>query len=145
VQLERAQKIAAESLPWLRYAMQLASWEINVKWVRLDPGVMAQCKADVRYHSATLEVDPDAHDTKAELLDTLRHELAHVLHAEFGLYECAVAHLINQRERNVLDEIGDAAREKTVNAIERMLTEGIGLTPAQMIRRAKARARRGCA
>ena len=59
------------------------------------------------------------------------------MHAEWGLLQAACGRLANKRERAVLSEILDAAQEKTVLAIERMLDGGLRLGPRAMIGRGK--------
>lgn len=139
--LRQARKVALPALRWLRSAMQLNAWRIDIEWKAMDSGVQAICRSDSRYRVAKIEIDNDQHESEAEILATIRHELAHILHVEFMLYNLSVAHLIRQHERNALSEVFEAAQEKTVAAIEAMLDVGLGLTPAKMITLAKRRAR----
>jgi hypothetical protein len=140
--IRQARKATLAALPWLRYAMMLDSWKIDIEWKALDSGVQAMCRADARYRTAQIDIDNDQHESESEVLGTIRHEMAHILHVEFMLYNLAVAHLIRQHERNALSEVYEAAQEKTVAAIEAMLETGLGLTPEKMIAVAKRRSGR---
>ncbi len=137
----QARKAALAALPWLRSAMMLNSWRVNLNWKELSPGVQACCRADARYRVATIDIDVKQNPSEEQMLLTLRHELAHLLHIEFELFEMSTAHLIRKRERWALSEVYEAAQEKTVAAVEAMLDTGLGLTPEKMIEMAKRRAR----
>jgi hypothetical protein len=128
-----ARKIALPALRWLRNAMMLNAWRINIDWVDLEPLMLGRCRTDARYRIAEIDIDYHAHDTEAHLLTTLRHEMIHIFHAEFKLFELATSHLISKPARESLGEVYGAAQEKTVAAIEAMLEHGLGLTPARMI------------
>lgn len=137
--IRQARKAALAALPWLRSAMMLSSWRVNLNWVDLEPGLLARCRTDARYRVADVEIDAKQHETEAQILSTLWHELAHILHAEFKLFELAASHLISKPARESLGEVYDAAQEKTVVAIGLMLEQGLGLTPEKMIAIAKRR------
>ncbi len=137
----QARKAALAALPWLRSAMMLNSWRVNLEWVDLEPGLLARCSTDARYRVADVEIDARQHETEARILSTLRHELAHILHAEFKLFELATSHLLSKPARESLGEVYDAAQEKTAVGIEMMLEQGLGLRPEKMIAMAKRRAR----
>ena len=139
--LRQARKAALSALRWLRHAMHLNAWRIDIEWKALDSGVQALCHSDSRYRVAKIEIDNDQHESEVALVATIRHELAHILHVEFMLYNLAVAHLIRQEERNALSEVYEAAQEKTVAAIEAMLDVGLGMTPEKMIATAKRKTR----
>lgn len=136
---DKAREIVRADSPWLKWAMGLASWTVNIEYIGLPAGTIARCNVDASYDIADIEIDPEQHNTRADILDSLRHELAHALHSEYGVLECAIGNITSDRERAILEVIESAAREKTVLAIEAMLDRGLGLSPAKMIRRAKAR------
>ena len=128
-----ARKILKESIRGLRSAMSLQSWQINIEWRDMEAGNLATCRTDARYRLADIEVDHSQHEDRAHLLSTLRHELMHIFHAEFKLFELGTSHLISKPARDSLGEVYNAAQEKTVAAIEAMLEQGLGLTPEKMI------------
>ena len=134
-------KVALDALPWLKSAMMLNSWTVDLNWIDLEPCMLARCAADARYKLADIQIDLGQINNDAHLLQTLRHELAHILHAEFKLYRRATNHLISQPACDSLGEVYGDAEEKTVRAIEDMLEIGLGLTTAKMITIAKRRAR----
>ena len=132
-----ARKILKESIRWLRAAMSLQAWKINITWRDLDVGHLAECRTNASYRQADIEIDHTQMEDKAHLLAVLRHELAHILHAEFKLFELGTSHLISKPARDSLGEVYGAAQEKTVTAIEMMLDDGLGLTAEKMIALAK--------
>ena len=128
-----ARRLLKTSMKWLRAAMMLGSWRINLEWVELPPGSLARVRTDARYQIADIEIDASQHEDEEHLLSTVRHELAHIFHADFKTYELTAAHHMSDPVRNSLEEVFDFAQEKTVTAIEAMLEHGLGLTPKKMI------------
>ena len=137
MKLREAKKIANRAIRVLRGAMYLNNWTINLEWRALPDNFQGRITADARYRVAEIEIDNEKHDTEEDLLSTLRHEMAHIYHADFKLFERAVSHLVRDHELNALHEIFAHAQETTVTAIETMLESGLGLTPKRMIAQAE--------
>lgn len=122
-------------------ALYLGNWDIKFKTERLEIGVTGRCNADSRYQHATIILDPEQIDDEAEALKVLRHELIHVVLAEFDIpFESARDELQSNEGRRLLFEIQRNAVERSVVQIERILDHGLGATPlliGDMARRVK--------
>jgi len=96
-----------------------------------------ECTADHRYRTATIRLDAAQHDSEAELLRTMRHELLHLLHVDFNLYWMCAMRGVSGRAKAMMGEVYEAAQEKTVAAIEAMLDSGLGMNAGKMVRVAR--------
>lgn len=139
MKLTEAKKTVKTLLPKLRDAMRLDQWWIDVFWRKPEPvdhmtsaQTIAVCEADPNYSRAMFEVDHEAFTDAEHLLDTLRHELCHILHADFQTYRKAVAAHVSGKAFDALDVVFSRACEGTVFRIERMLN-CMNLTPQKMI------------
>lgn len=98
-----------------------------------NAGWVADCGTNPPYKRAEITIDPAEHDDESDALDSLRHELIHVLLDEFGAYRGIVQAVI------AADSAADAAErkawtlgsERTVLRVERLL-DGLGWTPTAM-------------
>lgn len=62
-------------------------WKVEIEYGRCDnPEWGAQCYRKVEYWHAIITLDPERHDTEQDVLDSLRHEMTHLLLAPFDLY-----------------------------------------------------------
>jgi hypothetical protein len=66
--------------------MALSDWRIVVSTTTLEPGRVAACTYDVSYMRAEIDIDPAQHDDEADVLDSLVHELLHLVVAPFEVY-----------------------------------------------------------
>ncbi len=59
------------------------TWKVIVIVGREESPTMASADLNFVYQTATIRMDPMAHSDEDEFLDTLRHELLHVMHGAF--------------------------------------------------------------
>lgn len=103
----------------MRDALGLSDWTVTVTYER-DEDRMGSCSTMTSYQKATINIDPSHHDDEDEVLDTLRHELLHIVHDEFTIL---------RTEEN--DRLHSHAAERTVLRMERML-DRLGFTPRKL-------------
>jgi len=122
------ERVVIDHLPHLSRQLGLGSWELSVSY---DPGLgrgddsdnttRGECSRLVDYQSAHIVLNPDAFDSEADVLRTLRHELYHVVLAPIDLYSSAVEQLdSNGPIGDVLGRVLTHSLERCVAALERM-------------------------
>jgi hypothetical protein len=68
-------------------SLGLEGWEIRLFFGQPEQAdQVASCDADPSYQVATITLDPARAESEEDLLDSLLHELAHVVHAPFELF-----------------------------------------------------------
>jgi hypothetical protein len=109
----------------------IAHWKIKVSYrLNEEKGpcrVAGQCTRVIDYNEAHVELDPDEwdeDDPKAEekILDTLRHELFHIVLSPFDLFWNCADQLTaeDSQQEAMLHRVWDHACEKAVINLERM-------------------------
>lgn len=133
--LSDCKQVVQAAISPMRHAMSLQSWRVTVNYIRFsgDDGTLAQVHADHRYMRATIDIDYDRHESAAEVLRSLRHELLHLFHADFGLYREVVGKAAESDVFETMEPIHNAACERTVAALERML-DFCGMTPQALVK-----------
>lgn len=86
-------------------AMGLHRWKIRFDYGSLEDA--AECERDLSYYRATIRFDPARAIDEADVLDSLRHELTHLLLAPFDQYRITMAALI--RDDSPESRMEDAA------------------------------------
>ena len=149
MKLEDCMRYVAELLPGLLWAYQVQGWEVNLRIVDDLPlnedgsETTGQVFVYPLYERATIEIDPDRFATKAALAKTLRHEVAHILHADIERSaRIAWDACAGKRARAILERVYFDAAEQLVGKIERMFDVGLGLKPLQLARRGRDRRNR---
>lgn len=99
-----------------------------------NKGHVADCERDVAYQKALLTFDPERHENRADLLDSVRHELLHVLLSEFDV-------AFNAMKRNPQFSAGEIgaitiAHERTVKRLERLFSK-LGIAPEFILSKAE--------
>lgn len=139
MRLEHAKVIVDEHCDWFRYALGLNHWTIHVVYKRLDEGNLGRCYANAKYSEATIELDEEQIPDGEKLLFVLRHELLHVLHADYDLVvEAALKELDSRVAHSLMIHMQHVAQEKVVTMLEGMLDRGLGATPGRLVGVAKA-------
>lgn len=141
VKASEARAIVDEHLPWLRWALCLQDWRIEVDYGLVDkesPAGVRFCavtRCDNAYRKAYVTINEEMVDDEDDLLETLRHELLHVVHADFELYRATMIQQARDREQaEGLDlELFTHACERLVGNIERILDHGLGLGVKSMM------------
>lgn len=133
MRIEVASQVVGRNIDWFRWALGLNHWTIHVNYRRLPDGCLGRCYADAKYSVATIELDEEQIQSGDALLFTLRHELLHVLHSEFDLVvNAALKEIDSKVAHSLLVSMKEAAQEKTVTMLERVLDCGLGATPDRL-------------
>jgi hypothetical protein len=118
--------IVAAHLPRLSAQLGLHHWEISVGYCA-EPAdkdgslKRGECTRLVDYHSAHVNLNPEAFADEAAVLVTLRHELFHIVLAPFDLYSSAVERIeLPEVAVGLLERVRDHAAETAVAGLERM-------------------------
>lgn len=123
----------------MKEVMSLSGWDILIlldSTLAASDGWMKRGEAvwKLEYERATITLNPDALDNPVKVLDTLRHELIHlVLAPYYQIYDiAAVAGEGNEKLVTLTDHIYTRSMEQAVLAVERMLNN-LGFTPANIL------------
>ena len=135
-------KIVEQNIHWMRWACGLSGWTVDVAVKPLKGNTVGLCTAEPGYGRAAIDLDPAGHDSAEDVLWSLRHELMHILHIEFCEVGEMVREAVSQEAWNILSPAWARARESMVTAAERMLDNGLGLSPKAMMTAAKRHATR---
>jgi hypothetical protein len=98
-------------------------WCIQVNYEACDnPNHGASCGRAVDYDKAFITIDPDKHKDEGEVVDSLRHEIEHILLSPFDLYRDAMTQHIDDetKEHRQEQRLFTYAVEQTVINIERL-------------------------
>lgn len=127
-----------DSLRPMRAALNLNDWFMRSKLASMEDGFVAECVADPNYSTAKLTFDVNGFENPSVLLDSLLHEMLHVMTAKFELYRKAIRPLIDDHKVWMsLEEVYTHACEDTVRRLEDMLRHGLNTTPRRLITRGK--------
>ncbi len=140
----QVKRIVRENIQWMRYALQLNDWTIDIQYGpiedRRDDAFFkshARCTVKARYRKANIEIDPEPMEDEDEVLRALRHELMHILHAEFQTFTEQANAILSDGQRDILDAAWNHGAEMLIGNLERMFDLGLGLPPKKMIEMAK--------
>ncbi len=131
---DEARKIINDAIDPMRHVLWLGQWHMDLSYGRLDDGVMGQCRIHLTHQRAEIQFDPQSHKTKEDLLDTLRHELLHLVIAYFDHARTTVAQYLQGDPFDACDVGFTLGAEHSVRGMERVL-DACGLTPAKLIKR----------
>lgn len=130
-------RVLNDALRPMRTALSLNEWFVNLRVTHLDKSC-AQCLADPDYSRATLSFDVEDFDGEKDLLESLLHELLHVMISEFEVYRKAVRPLVDSDAGwAAIEEVYIHACEVTVRRLEDMLTHGVSTTPRRLVTRGR--------
>ncbi len=116
-------RIVEEHLHPLQHRLQVQEWRVDVLYEALEGETNARTNFIYPYRHAKIRIDPAQHDDEADVIRSLRHELAHLVLAPFG-------HAIKTAERilenddtasRAFDEAKRFAVEECIVNLERML------------------------
>ena len=118
--MERAavERIAETSVLYWIEQMPLEEWVIVVKTETLEDAdgtvsIMAE------YRHATIRIDVDRHHDRAKVQSTVKHEMQHILTAEFALFWEVVEPEFPIEMRPMAERIFQASWELVVRRLER--------------------------
>lgn len=118
-------RIADKHLPKMLWQLQLNMWTVRVDTASLQ-GMKASIRFEHEYENAVITIDPEQTQDERDVLDSLRHELFHIIHADFQLFRAVALQGVMQQDADAMDQVYDYACEKTVLRLERMFEHGLG-------------------
>ena len=102
---------------------------VELRFAPLEGSTVGRSDRSSPYRRADITIDPAGHDTEADVLHTLRHELLHSVLGEFDVYANMLeSYLPDAAARGVEAKAWTLACERTVNRLEHVL-DGLGWTP----------------
>lgn len=138
----KLRKFVNTHLKWVRWALQLQQWKVDIVIGETNISTTpASCDAKSMYRNAELTFDPERTHSEEDAFRNLRHEMLHVLLAEFDLLYEAVKRVAPSSDMEILDVLYHNAHERSIGNIERMLDKGLGLDGMKLIERAREVAR----
>jgi hypothetical protein len=112
--------IADKHLLRMMRLVGVSHWTIAVSFDATKEGTKATCEVFVKYERAEITIDAQKAETPLDVLESLRHELFHVLLANFEVYFQIVQRATKEQELVDLNLYGwQFAQEKTVLNMER--------------------------
>ena len=137
-------KIIDKSIAPMRNALCLNEWTVQVFYETLGKSdhmrrsQIAESRPDPKYMDAWIKFYCEEIDDENEVLNTLRHELLHFLHADMQIMRRAVADMLTEKEFNVYTELHQHVCERIVHCIEALL-DNLNFDPKKLIQHGKAR------
>jgi hypothetical protein len=120
----------------MRWLLQLQDWDIKVAIQRIDQHeTIADVEYRTAYRLAVMRVDPSRCDGRTALLESVRHELIHLLLADYLTYKTTVNRMLTAEQASALEVVWQHAEERTVGNIERALDWGLRLPVDRMLER----------
>lgn len=104
-----------------KYLLGIEEWKIKFRYTKLEDGGMGECRADPVYRKATIVFDLAEHKDKKDLLDTLRHEMLHIVHAEFEHFRDQAREYFSPAVATTLDDVYMIGAEACVRKLEGLL------------------------
>lgn len=136
-----ARRLTDEHLPWLIWALQLQKWNVTVVLEHIgesrmeDRNFQADCEAEPSRCLATIRLDPAQIKDECDLLETLRHELFHIFHAEHDIIRRVVGQHMSKEGANSIEELLSVSAESIVRRLETFLDQGLRLSTKAMLAR----------
>ena len=125
------QDIVSGAIEKMKDLLYLNDWQINIYYGHLGDNMNGKCERDISYRIADITLDPEELDSKEEVLDVLRHELLHLVIADFDLYKAAIHH--NFDDNHTFAGLYFHAAERVIGNIERMMDTRLKLTADKLI------------
>lgn len=104
----------------------LNHWRIQVSYNTKpdddgDSIVYGSCSASYDYNEAVINLNPKAFDSEKDVIETLRHELFHIIMSPYELFiQCVDSLDVGATSRKLLSRALTHSREKCVINLERM-------------------------
>ncbi|MEO0481902.1 MAG: hypothetical protein AAF196_20745 [Planctomycetota bacterium] len=110
-------KVAEEAINRFREAFSLTDWRIYAETHDLDPGNLANCSILDAYQKATIRIDVTQHESEEEVVESVRHEMIHLLLSPIEF----VVDRVGQMERSDLSAAACEGVERSVRMIEKAM------------------------
>ena len=130
----KVRAIVIEAAETMQVNLALREWDIRHYAEKCpNDSFTAQCRINTPYHRAFIWIDPAGHEAEDDVLDSLRHELLHLVGAEWEVYATMIMAGVEDSEtmQRVEDRACTLASERTVSKLEKML-DGLGVTPRRL-------------
>jgi len=102
-----------------REELPIEPWRIEVKVETLDDS-FATIDLQAEYRNAVLRVDHERHDTRRKVEQSVRHEMMHLLTAEFQMFWDLIEEELPEASRKLAERAFDQAWELVVRRLERV-------------------------
>lgn len=118
----------------LIHSLGLEDWTIRFHYVGSESDVkMARCSRIEEYKICDIYFNFEAHHTPLEVGDSLLHELIHILHAPFDVYDEVIKPMLSGSQLEIYENIRHRSSERTELNIERMLLRRMKLSVEKII------------
>jgi hypothetical protein len=106
----------------LMRAFGVPHWKIRVVYGPCEQDHwQAECLRQVNYNFAEITINPHKHSDEAEVIESLEHELMHVVHSPFDLfYEVALQFVNDKDALDALSRTWSYCTEQTVVNLNRL-------------------------
>lgn len=103
-----------------KYLLSLEEWDIQIRYTKMDDGDLGECSAETPHKLASIVVDVAKHKDTNHLLETIRHELIHVFHAQFEHHRTVASKFAAPNVIEILDELYMIGAEDIVVKMEHL-------------------------
>jgi len=104
-----------------KYLLSIEEWDIQLRYINLEDGTLGECSVEPAHKAAVVLIDVGKHKNKNQLLDTIRHEMIHIVHAHFESYRASISKYLLPSVADVADDIFFIGAEDTVLKVEHLL------------------------
>jgi hypothetical protein len=117
--------IARRELPRLADLLHVGHWTIDLSFdaSRLQPTSMAECERMSCYDRATIILHPEKHRDEADVIDSIEHELLHIVLAPFDLSWNVVSESFRGIPLEHVKTVWQYSLEQTIVTLQRILRD----------------------
>jgi hypothetical protein len=117
--------IARRELPRLADLLHVSHWTIDLSFdtSRLHPTSMAECERRLNYDQATITLHPEKHIDEADVIDSIEHELLHIVMAPFDLSWNVVSESFRGIPLEHVKTVWQYSLEQTIVTLQRILRD----------------------
>lgn len=124
------QAIVEANIDRLMTAVGVPHWRLTIAYERHETGAMGTCDlADIDYCRAHITIDPAQHETPDEVINTLVHELLHIILAPAELYRNVAIQNLPESAMGANEVVYTHALEQMVLSLERGLAKHLRTLP----------------
>lgn len=136
--VKKLKKLYSKYFDDLRFALGLPMWDVEIVWNEVgESKLLGHILIQPDSMEAVITIMCGMAKDEKQFLDTLRHELLHIIHAETSLYrKCMGQYIDSRRSDCAMDEVYDHMVEKMVARMEYML-DLLGLDAKTLAKKGK--------
>ena len=119
-------EIVEDNFRRLRWETQTQDWTLEFVYGKCSESEWkGEIVRELPYRKAVITIDPDKHESVGDVLNTVRHELCHVMLAPFDLYMHSARRALadDASALRMLDGVWVNAVETVVGNLERMFDQ----------------------